>query len=35
MIEKYCNKIILMEKGKIKMEGKTWEVVEGYKVLSE
>jgi len=31
MIEKYCNKIILMEKGKIKKEGKTRMVVEEYK----
>lgn len=31
MIEKHCDKIIWMEKGKIKKEGRTREVVEGYK----
>mgnify|MGYP001574693089 CR=1 FL=1 len=31
MVEKYCDKVIWMEQGKIKKEGRTREVVEGYK----
>jgi len=31
MIERYCDKVIWMEKGKIKKEGKTREVVWEYK----
>ncbi len=31
MIEKYCNKVIWMEKGKIKKQEKMRKVVEGYK----
>lgn len=31
MIEKYCNRVIWMEQGKIKKQGKTKDVVEDYK----
>ena len=31
MVEKYCDRVIWVEQGKIKKEGKTREVVEEYK----
>ena len=31
MIEKYCDRVIWMERGEIKKQGKTTEVVEDYK----
>lgn len=30
MIERYCDKVIWMEKGKIKKEGKTKEIIKKY-----
>jgi ABC-type polysaccharide/polyol phosphate transport system ATPase subunit len=35
MIEKYCDRAIWMEQGKIKKEGNVKNIVRGYEVLSE